>query len=286
MLKICRRVVLGQRHRFGGQPADHPDQVLERQGHGVPGSGQGTGRHARVRGLFRFLDQNAAAAPLHRSAAAGRIVERAAQHHGHHARAAVQRGAAEQRVGGGPDPILARPPRQPDRAIDDEDVMVGRRHVHPAVHQLFAVHGELGRQRAGTVENARQRLAAGRRDVQHRHDGGRKVGRQPRQEGAERHQPSGRGPNDDDVLTWMARHIVDYYIAHRRHRPGARPAPVLADLPSWSGEPRSVEPGQSKTMVLFSWTMTRSSRCQATARASTDRSTCRPSFRSPSTVQR
>ena len=70
--------------------------------------------------------------------------------------------------------------------------------------------------------------------------------------------------------------------------PDPRPGHVTGAcrIPAGMARPEPYVPraGQANTIVLFWCTMTRSSRCQPTARASTERSTCRPSFRSSVTV--
>ena len=148
------------------------------------GDGQGAPRHAVVTRLHRVLDDNAAAALLHRGAAQGGVIQRAAQHHPYRPRAAHERRAAEKRVGRGPDAVLPRPARRAHYVAQDEQVPIRRSHVDPAASERLAVHGRRGRQRARPVQDVRQRPAAAGRHMQHDQHRRRQIGRQSGQQGA------------------------------------------------------------------------------------------------------
>jgi hypothetical protein len=111
------------------------------------------------------LDHDGAAVPLDEARARGAVVEQAGHDDAYTASANRARRAPEERVDGGPVPVLAWAARQADVAILDEHVIVGGRHEDLAALQFVAVLRECSVKRPAPGEDLGQHAGSRRRDV-------------------------------------------------------------------------------------------------------------------------
>ena len=194
----------GAHPRVGTPTADQPPDELP------PGRAAAThvvragardrvARHARVHRVLRVLHDRDAACGLDGGEAERTVVERAGQDHADDAVAGDARGRAEERVDRGPVAVHARAAVEPHHGVVDEHVVVGRRHVDPAVLERAAVLGVRRLQRAGAVEDPGQHAGTRRRDVEDDEDARREIGRESGRELLERLDASRRRPHDDEV---------------------------------------------------------------------------------------
>ena len=101
----------------------------------------GAERHPGVGRLVRVLDEGKPAGVLDGQEAGGAVVQGTGKDYADDPRAVAPGRGAEERVDGGPVPVLPRPPRQPDVAVADEQVLVRPCDVDPSGRDGLAIHG-------------------------------------------------------------------------------------------------------------------------------------------------
>jgi hypothetical protein len=164
---------------------------------GQPGV-HGVGRHRRVEGLGRVLDDDRPSQPLDRPEPADAVVERAREDHASHTALVTHRRRPEQGVDRRPVPVLSQPVFEPHRAVLEQQVVVGRRDVDVPVLDRGAVVGVLGGQLSGPRQD-RGQDARRRRNVQHDEQRSGEIPGEAGGQGAQRLDTAGGGSDDDDV---------------------------------------------------------------------------------------
>jgi hypothetical protein len=142
---------------------------------------------------------------------------RARQHDPDHAAVERSRGRAEQDVDGRPVPVLPRSDRQPDLAVLDRKMMVGRRDQDRALTQWLAVARRPAGHLPGATEDVREHAGASGGYVEHDADRGRKVGGQVLDHARENLDSTSRRPDHHQIAP-AVRMRVDRLPFHRRQR--------------------------------------------------------------------
>jgi hypothetical protein len=111
------------RHRLSQQRGQRRAQLPGRHRPGVGDGPDGGPRHTVEPGVLRLLDERQPAALPDRGQSRRAVVQRPGQHYADHPGPAPPSGRAEQRVDGGPDPVLARSAAEPHGVLrPDEQV--------------------------------------------------------------------------------------------------------------------------------------------------------------------